>query len=224
MKASAGPFKALLIDWDGTLIDSLPLKIANAASIFGEYFGADPNEVAASYARHSGVPRRMLFDKISLDCLQTKLADAEFDELSRTFTERNKERIVAEGSLRTDAAPTISVLRDRGVLVFISTSAAPEEIEPLAHHFGLDRLCAGILGSKPAFSKGPGHVRWVMRTHTLSAIDLAGIGDDLADMTLFSDAGIFSIGITGTRSRTELLAGGADMVIDSLQEVLDRAV
>ena len=57
MKVSVGRFKALLIDWDGTLIESLPIKISNAAALFSELLEVDADDVAASYKRHSGVPR-----------------------------------------------------------------------------------------------------------------------------------------------------------------------
>ena len=221
MKVSAGPFKALIIDWDGTLIDSLPLKIENAAALFCERFGLDEADVAESYARHSGVPRRILFDRISFDCRGSVLSDAEFDSLSSAFTEQNNRRIAAEGDLRPGTMSTLSRLRELGVLLYISTAAAQEEIDSLARHFGLARVCDGIFGSRPTFSKGPDHANAVIERHGLRRSDVAGIGDDTADMELFRESGIFPMGITGTRSRAELQSAGAEVVVDRLEDVVD---
>jgi phosphoglycolate phosphatase-like HAD superfamily hydrolase len=220
MKVSAGPFSALLIDWDGTLIDSLPLKIANAASLFSERFGAVDTQVTASYAQHSGVPRRILFDRIAIDCIGRRLTEEEFEEVSNRFTERNNQVISKEGRLRPGSFDTLTSLKDLGVLTFISTSAAQEEITALSRHFGLDTVCTGILGSRPFFSKGPEHTKYVRERHHLKAEQIAGIGDDVADIALFEEARIYGIGITGTRRREELLDAGARLVVDRLEEVL----
>ena len=68
-------------------------------------------------------------------------------------------------------------------------------------------------------SVGPEHVRHVLSTHELDVGDVAGVGDDVADMELFREAGIFSIGITGTRRREELLLAGAAAVIAGINEL-----
>lgn len=222
MKASVERFKAFLIDWDGTLIDSLPIKIENAAGLFGEHFGVHPKDVSTAYRRHSGVPRRILFDRIASDCVGHGLSEDEFAELSRTFTDRNRSRLAAEGSLRPGTLEALARLQKKGAMLFISTSAAQDEIDALAHHFGLDRLCAAIFGSKPGFSKGREHVRHVMEVFGFDLENLAGIGDDIQDMTLFNEAGIFAIGITGTRSKKELEQAGASLVIDNTEEVISR--
>lgn len=224
MKVSVGPFKALLIDWDGTLVDSLPIKISNAARLFSERFGVAEQEVRASYARHSGVPRRTLFDRIGIDCRGQNLTNMEFASLSSAFTEANQRSISERGSLRTGALDTLSRLHDAGVLLYLSTSAAQEEIDPLARHFGLNGFCHGIYGSRPSFSKGPDHAREVIELHGLSRGEVAGIGDDLADMGLFREAGICPIGITGTRLRGELERAGAELVIDNFQDILPHVI
>lgn len=222
MKVSVGPIKALLIDWDGTLIESLPIKIANARQLFAKRFGFDEQGVAESYARHSGVPRRVLFDRISADCQGRMLSDAEFEPLSRQFTEDNSRLVAAEGALRPGTLRTLAHLRKIGVLLYISTSAAQEEIDSLADHFGLSRVCHGIFGSRPSFSKGPDHAREIIETNGLSRQDVAGVGDDIADMELFRASGIFPIGIIGTRSRTELQKAGAGIVLDRLEDILQH--
>lgn len=222
MKASVEHCKAFLFDWDGTLIDSLPIKIANAGRLFAERFGVNERDVRAAYSRHSGVPRRELFDQIAEHCIDRSLTGPEFDELSAQFTQMNRERVGAEASLRAGSVDTLSSLREQGRLIFISTATAQEEIDSLAEFFGVREHCTEVLGSRPGFTKGPVHAGHVTSRYGIPNTDMAGVGDDKQDMRLFREAGITSIGITGTRSRTELEAAGADVVIESLYEVVSR--
>lgn len=224
MRASVEHCKAFLFDWDGTLVDSLPIKISNAGSLFAKRFGIEADDVRAAYARHSGVPRRELFDRIAQDCMDRTLTEPEFEQLSAEFTDMNRRRVGAEASLRAGSIDLLAGLRERGHLTFISTATAQEEIDALADAFGISRHCTEVLGSKPGFTKGSVHAGHVTSRYGIPKTDIAGVGDDEQDMRLFREAGITSIGITGTRSRAELEAAGADFVIDSLHEVSSRVV
>jgi len=53
----------IVFDWDGTLIESLPLKIRNAGRLFEETFGVPRAGIEAAYRVHSGIPRRQLLDR-----------------------------------------------------------------------------------------------------------------------------------------------------------------
>lgn len=220
MKDSAVRFKAYLLDWDGTLIHSLPLKIENAARLFESRYGVSFEAVKASYARHSGIPRRDLFDRIAQDCLGRTLDDDEFPELSAAFSEGNREILLEQGRLRPGTLPALEGLSKAGRLLFISTSAAQEEMEPLARHFGVAPYCNGLFGSRPGFEKGPDHAAFVKKTYDLKRKDMAGVGDDANDIHLFHKAGLTAIGITGTHPRETLLEEGADAVIDNLTELI----
>lgn len=219
MKASVEHCKAFLIDWDGTLVDSLPIKISNAAELFAQMFGAGKGEVQTSYTKYSGVPRRQLFDLIAADCIGRRLSELEFGRASSRFTALNRERISTGAELRPGCVDALSRLTERGRLVFISTATAQEEIDPLAMGFGVAVYCTEIMGSRPGFTKGPVHADHVASRYNLLKSEMAGIGDDKQDMRLFREAGITAVGITGTRSRTELEASGADLVIENLNEV-----
>jgi phosphoglycolate phosphatase len=217
-------YRAILFDWDGTLIESLPLKIANAADLFAETFDAEPQAVRTAYGRYSGVGRRQLFDEIARDCIGRSFTDVEFAGLSAAFTERNRQVIMKHGVLRPGALESLETLKEAGLYLGISTSAAQDEMEPLARHFGVAKFCDLLLGSRPGFAKGPDHVRYVSAHLNLANSDLAGVGDDERDMELFAAAGIARVGITGTHTREALFARGAQVVIDQLIEVVAIAL
>ncbi len=211
-------FRAILFDWDGTLIASLPLKIDNAAELFAARFDTDPEAVRASYRRHSGVGRRQLFNEIALDCVSRDLTDDEFAPLSAAFTQRNQQVIRDRGVLRPGTREALGILKEAGLLLCISTSAAQDEMEPLARHFGVADYCDDLLGSRPGFAKGPDHVRYVSSRYGIPLLDMAGIGDDERDMELFTAAGITPVGITGTQPRDTLLGRGARYVVDNMMD------
>ena len=52
----------VLFDWDGTLINSLEIKIRNASMVFHEILGANPEKIGEAYRHYSGIPRRQLFE------------------------------------------------------------------------------------------------------------------------------------------------------------------
>ena len=213
-------FRGFLLDWDGTLIDSLPLKIENAAWLFSTRCGAAPDAVKASYRRHSGMPRRELFNRIAAECIGHRLSDHEFEALSHAFSEANLRTIATKGALRPNVRSALDTLQQRNCLLFVSTSASQQEVALLAQHFGLDTYFAELLGSSPGFSKGPEHVAHVRATYHLCYGEMAGVGDEGHDIRLHRAAGIAAIGITGTEEREALLVAGADLVIDGLAELV----
>jgi mannose-1-phosphate guanylyltransferase len=64
----------VLFDWDGTLIDSLDLKIRNAGALFERALGIPHDKVEVVYRQHSGLPRRQVFRAI---CQENGLKEAE---------------------------------------------------------------------------------------------------------------------------------------------------
>ncbi|MEM1270859.1 MAG: HAD family hydrolase [Bacteroidota bacterium] len=214
------PTFAVLLDWDGTLIESLPLKIENAGRLFEARYGASAADVRASYAKHSGIPRRQLFDRIAEDTIGRTLTDDEFPSMSEAFSAGNRAIVIEKGHLRGGTLAGLKALREAGCALFVSTSAAQDEMEPLAHHFGIAALCDGLFGSRPGFSKGPEHAAHV-RSMVGEDLPMAHIGDDESDMHLARAAGIAGIGITGTRTRDELTRAGAVAVVDALPDVVD---
>lgn len=214
------PYRAIVLDWDGTVVLSLDLKVENAAQLFARRLGAAPDAVRQSYRRHSGVPRRALFERISEDCLGRGLTEGEFAGLSDAFTEANLRTIAAAAPLRPNLRPAVEAIRARSCVVVVSSSASEEELWALAPALGIAALFDELLGSRPGFSKGPEHVAHVRARYGVEPNEIAAVGDEPRDMALFGAAGVTPIGITGTCDPAELSAGGATSVINDLIELL----
>src|SRR3990172_2965869 len=81
--------KAIVFDWDGTVVNTMQNKKNNASAIFAERYGAAHENVVRSYERYSGVPRKELFNLIAKENIGRELSPIEFNKLSSVFTLNN---------------------------------------------------------------------------------------------------------------------------------------
>jgi len=219
--------KAVLFDWDGTLVDSLPVKVHNTGRLFQQAYGLHPDKVEASYRKHSGVPRRQLFDAILDECGLAGMDEATFQRMSSEFSGMNREALTnpgMDGVVRPGSRETLGRLLELGCRLFVSSAADGAEVRFLADQLGLggyfDRSGGEVLGSHSGFGKGRGHVEYICKEYHLKPHALLFIGDDLADIRLGKEAGVYTVSLAGSRDKDALLVGGAQSVIDSLEEVL----
>ncbi len=219
-KVSLKSVKVILFDWDGTLIDSLSIKAQNAGQLFAQTWGLSPESVAQSYRRHSGIPRRQLFDAILSDHRLPPLGDEQFVELSRQFSLLNLRALCDGEILRAETRDTLRRLAEQGLRLYVSSSAEAAEIEQIAQNLGIRRYFQEILGSKGKFTKGKPHVDYILQKEQVTKQEVAFVGDDLADIRLGRQAGVITIGKSGTQSRTILEASRADFVIDEIESLL----
>ena len=86
-----GEIKAVVFDWDGTIVNTMPFKLDNAGQVFAKHFDVSPREIALSYKAYSGIARRDLFNLIAKDNIGRELTALEFNQLSQFFTTKNLE-------------------------------------------------------------------------------------------------------------------------------------
>ena len=218
--------RAVLFDWDGTLVNSLDIKIWNAASLFHQVFQLPPEQVEQAYRVHSGIPRRELFDAILTDLGQPSLVDEAFISLSSSFSDMNRSslRDRSRTGLVPAATPQIlaSLLRS-GCILFVSSSADTQEIRDIAEVLGLadyfTKSGGEILGSYPGFSKGSQHVEFICEKYKFLLDELIFVGDDPADIRLGKNAGVFTVARVGTLPASRLKELAPDAIINSLDEI-----
>lgn len=218
--------RAVLFDWDGTLVDSLEVKIHNAGRLFQQTFNLDPGLVEKAYRVHSGIPRRELFDAILSDLGQPLPDDTLYDSLSRSFSEMNRSALQDSSILGLVPAATpriLAFLQQAGCRLFVSSSADTHEIRDIAVALGLSdyfsRSGGEILGSKPGFSKGSQHVDYICEKYSLKRDEMIFVGDDPADIRLGKAAGLFTVARAGTQPADKLRVFGPDVIVDSLDEL-----
>ena len=214
----------VLFDWDGTIINSLDLKIANAARLFHDALGIEPTKVATSYRWHSGIPRHQLFNAICADNGLPPLNPAQFQDLSQRFTELNltvltnpqNSAIVPRGTVKA-----LKKLMEQKIPLYISSSATSQEIHHIAKSLNLESYFNEILGSSPGFSKGREHILHVKSKQKTTLDRIVFVGDEPTDIQLGKSAGVHTIAIIGTHPREELLNAKPDYIIQSMPELLN---
>ena len=214
---------AVLFDWDGTLVDSLSLKVRNAGQVFRDVLQYDPQEVEQAYRHYSGIPRRVLFDSIVIAVGDRPLSDEAYAQLNREFSALNQMSISAE-HVFPDVPRTLSKLRSMGFTLIVSSSASPEDVAHAAKVTGLAQHFDEVLGSKDGFSKGRGHITHVCQRCGLQPRQICVVGDEPADIRLAKETGAQSVAREGTLSKDELLAFEPDGIISEIAELLDLLV
>jgi phosphoglycolate phosphatase-like HAD superfamily hydrolase len=210
----------VVLDWDGTLVDSLSAKAKSAAEILARALGVAAATAEASYLLHSGVPRRVLFDRIAADLVGRPLGDAEFATLSAEFTARNLARIAA-APLQPGAAAAVRSLHDRGVRLAISSSAPEEDLDPRVASSGLRPLLDLVLATRPGFAKGPDHVAFLCARWAIEPARLLVVGDEAADVALARSAGAACALVLHTLSRSRAEAARPDHVLVAFDALVD---
>ena len=213
----------VLFDWDGTLVDSLDIKVHNAGRLFARRLGLDSQSVEASYRRHSGVPRHKLFEAICRENGLASLSPARFNRLSERFSEMNLAALSdphTPGLAPEQTPATLRALQARGCRMYVSSSSVEKELELLAHGLGLRDYFDGILGSRPGFGKGPQHVAYVLEETSAKHEQIVMVGDDVTDVRLGQEAGVLTIAKTGTHTRERLEQEAPDYIIDTLGQLV----
>lgn len=212
----------VLFDWDGTLINSLDIKIRNAGILFSQSLNISPQLVAEAYRHYSGVPRRQLFDVICVNNGMSPLSEEQFMGLNQEFSRANLaalENVNLHEVVSEDTRKTLQTLVDLGFTMYVSSASDTQEIRHLANSFRLDQFFCEILGSAPGFNKGKQHVEYILKAQRAELFQLIMVGDEPADIYLGKEAGIITVAKAGTYSVEQLKGIAPDYIISSLKEL-----
>jgi phosphoglycolate phosphatase-like HAD superfamily hydrolase len=167
---------AILFDFDGTLVESLDVKIAAFASLYRSY-GEDIERAALQhYREHSGVSRLKRIRHCHERILGRTPSDAEVNELGDLFGAMVEDKVVAAEWV-PGAREFLEA--ERGVRpLFIASATPQEELERIIEKRGMTHYFDSIFGSPPDKAE---IIREIVASRHLEPEGVIMIGDGRAD-------------------------------------------
>jgi phosphoglycolate phosphatase-like HAD superfamily hydrolase len=197
--------EVFVFDWDGTIFDSMQIKLENFSTILSQMVGEQMvgeqtqqqtlKKIKSWYIQLSGAPRKEIFSAILANIhtdygIDTKSID--YDKFSSQLSLANRNRLV-EAHIFPDAELFLTELIKKQKKVYISSSTPQEELDFLVktklNSFQLAHL-SRILGSSDGFAKGAEHLSSITKELKCEVASILVIGDDLADSYLSQKAGV----------------------------------
>lgn len=218
MASPVSPYRTVIFDLDGTLVDSKPGIIAGIRHMLDALGHALP-------------------DGADLDWLIGPPIDQGFTRLLATFGDDRVAHAVATYREHYSSTGLYDVRPFDGIPELLDGLAAEgrtllvgtSKLRPYAHrvldHVGLAGHFAGVHGAEPdgRFQRKPDLLRHVVASRGLDPAETVMVGDRAHDVEAAHAAGlpVLAVGY-GYGRRDELLAAGADVICDDLAELRAR--
>lgn len=208
---------ALLFDLDGTLVDTVPVRItAWCAALQEDGIAATPEIVSG----HIGSDGRLLAKEVAratgreIDDAAAERLDARHGEI---FDELNTSPVPLSG-----AASLLAALERAGVAFAVATSSQPGQVIASVRALRLPEPPRVVDGSHVALAKpAPDLLLAGARQLDAAPERCWYVGDSTWDMIAAVRAGMAGIGVpTGAASEAILLRAGAAAVVASLDDLL----
>jgi HAD superfamily hydrolase (TIGR01549 family) len=205
---------AIVFDWDGTLIDSLPaIFVANQRVLAEHGLPFDEERYRAAY-----VPDwRLMYQRLGVP-------DEHLDSIGGRWLELYRE--IDEAGLLPGAAESLRRLSGAGFVMGLVTAGDRDVVEDQLVRYGLgDLLPVRVFGTDPIASK-PHPDPLLLALRQLDRIERIAtaryVGDVPDDMRMARAVGTLGIGIESTiGTRDALIAAGASVVYPSVADFVD---
>jgi phosphoglycolate phosphatase-like HAD superfamily hydrolase len=184
-----------IFDWDGTIFDSMDIKIGNFIETLSKLIDLEMNNyefinrVKFLYEKYSGLPRETLFKNV-LGEANIKSNTIEYSDFSKNFSKLNKTNLL-KAKIFGDARSFLKLLVKNKKTIFISSSMPQEELIFFTSkklNMDLRQNIKGILGTESNFSKGNNHFEFIENNAGYKREKFLFIGDDMYDYRLSRDA------------------------------------
>lgn len=181
---SSREIKAVIFDFDGTILESMDVKTRAFTALFRDY-PDKVGEVVALHTSHGGMSRFEKFERIYQDILNQPLSEEKKQELSRQFSE-----YVYQGVL---AAPFVEGAKDflekyyQRVPFFIASGTPDGEIKSLVKERGLEQYFKDVLGSPAKKSE---IILKILKDFKFLPQEVIFVGDAIDDCEAAKEAGV----------------------------------
>jgi HAD superfamily hydrolase (TIGR01549 family) len=201
--------RAVIFDWDGTLVDTSEASYRCYVRLFQSYsLPFDRDTYASTYSPNWYHTFRCL-----------GLAEEHWSEADARWLSFFAEEKIG---LIDGAGELISAITGRGIAAGIVTSGSRERVirelheHRLASHFAHCVFGCDVANKKPH----PEGLLVCLERLGVSADDAMYVGDSPEDVSMAKAAGVFSVAVPGSYpNRDALVAAGADVMVESIREL-----
>jgi HAD superfamily hydrolase (TIGR01549 family) len=206
--------RAVLFDWDGTLVDTISHMYEATHLVFAEYGRAVTFE---AYRQHFAPDWKLLYRRLDVP-------DHMVEEMGRRWWEIYRGH--AEADLLPGVADALHRLADAGIALALVTGGYRFNVAPQLERHGLAGLLpVRIYGDDMSVAKpDPAPLRAALAELGLADMpgETAYLGDALDDVRMACAVGARPVGITSViGDEAELRAAGAVDVVDSVAAWVD---
>jgi len=185
---------AVLLDFDGVIVDSVALKIQAYFDVYEDATPAQRERMSVLQRRHGGITRRIKFEWFEREIFGRTPTDAELDRLAAAYATRVHAAVIA-CPLIAGALEFLDAAHSRSDLHVVS-GTPQDELRDIVERRGLARYFRSVSGApetKPAaFAR-------ILATHDYPAARVVAIGDAITEFDAAERLGVAFLGITDAR-------------------------
>jgi len=208
-----GRARAVMFDFDGTLVDTMSGFADIASDVMHRRYGHDLATARHDYLRTSGLPFRQQLELIFP-------GDPRNDDAASEFEATKQEGFFAE-RFDDDVKAAVAGLQRKGLRCIVSSNNFQELVDRFVAR-ETDVRFDLVLGARPNFYKGADHFRHVREVLGLAEDELVFVGDSLKDGQKASATRVRFIARTGTFTADDFARAFPGVpTVDRLTSLLD---
>ena len=209
--------KLIIFDFDGTLGDTRRNIVTTMQMAISEM--QLPSRTEAECASTIGLPLAGCFKTLFPD-IQEELIPRCAETYRRIFNE-NLQKITPEAF--PGVVKTLKALKEQGFVLTIASSRSRNSLTELTRDMGIADYISYLIGADDVKEAKP-RPEPVLKTLAAMQFDASEalvVGDMAVDILMGANAGTKTCGVTwGNGSREELTEAGANVIIDSMEELI----
>ena len=214
-------YKGIIFDLDGTLLDTIESIAASANQALQKYgLSTHPRD---SYKMFAGDGQEELIRR----CLYAS-GDHQYVYFERVMEEYKrvfKDGCTYEVKPFDGMIELIEQLKIKGIKLAVLSNKAHGNVKDIVKAVFGENTFQSVLGARPDYARKPSRegIDIVLGELDLTAKECIYVGDTDTDMQTGKGTGMLTVGVTwGFRSEEELVKNGADMIVHSPLDILNR--